>query len=284
MKYLRGFLMAWGNFSAIPCPYQGWHDDCRKAMLCMLPLIGTLLGAICVAAWALLDWLGLPALLSGVFLMALYFCCSGFIHLDGFMDCSDAILSRRPALSQRQRILKDSAVGAFAVIAVGLMFMVFAASMVTLSEEFSFRRAGMLVIIMTVSRGLAADCIARKPVMQSSQYADLADSEAGLVSLAEKARLAERNFRPLEGLVLTAMTIWPILVIPAVTGYGNAPFRYVAYYIMVVLTMLIGESAAGAYARRQLGGMSGDVAGYMIVSGELFGMMAAAMAASYLGI
>lgn len=284
MKYLRGFLMAWGNFSAIPCPYRGWHDDCRKAMLCMLPLIGTLLGAACTAAWALMDWLGLPALLAGMLLVALYFCCNGFIHLDGFMDCSDAILSRRPELSQRQQILKDSAVGAFAVIAVALMLLVFAASMVTLAAEFSFRRAGMLVVILTVSRGLAADCIARKPVMQSSQYADLADADAGHTILAEKVQLGERAFRPLESLVLVAMTAWPILLVSAVTDYADVPFGYVAYYITAVVSVLIGESAAGAYARRQLGGMSGDIAGYMIVLGELFGIAVAAVAASCLGI
>lgn len=284
MKYLRGFLMAWGNFSAIPCPYKSWHDDCRKAMLCMLPLIGTLLGVICVAAWAFMNWLKLPALLSGVLVTALYFCCSGFIHLDGFMDCSDAILSRRPALSQRQQILKDPAVGAFAVIAVVLMFLVFAASMVTLMADFSFRRAGIVILILTVSRGLAADCIARKPVMQSSQYADLADADAGHIDLAEKAKPSERAFKPWESLILAVITVWPVLVIPAVIDYADAPFRYVAYCMAAVLLVLIGESAIGAYARRQLGGMSGDVAGYMIVSGELFGMMAAAVAASCLGI
>ena len=33
------------------------------------------------------------------------------------MDCNDAIMSRRP-LEERQRILKDSTVGAFAVVTV----------------------------------------------------------------------------------------------------------------------------------------------------------------------
>ena len=45
------------------------------------------------------------------------------MHMDGFMDVNDAIMSRRP-LEDRLRILKDSTVGAFAVITV--MFLVLA--------------------------------------------------------------------------------------------------------------------------------------------------------------
>lgn len=88
----------------------------------------------------------------------------------------------------------------------------------------------------------------------------------------------------MESLVLVAMTAWPILLVSAVTDYADVPFGYVAYYITAVVSVLIGESAAGAYARRQLGGMSGDIAGYMIVLGELFGIAVAAVAASCLGI
>ena len=136
-KHIRGFLMAWGNFSAIPCPYHKWHDESRKAMLCMLPVVGIMLSMIVCIAWWVLDLIGVPAILTGAVLTALYFMANGFIHLDGFMDCSDAILSRRPELEERQRILKASDVGAFAVISVMLMSIIFAASMMTLAEDFS---------------------------------------------------------------------------------------------------------------------------------------------------
>ena len=35
MKYIRGFLMAWGCFCRIPCPYRKWNEDDRYAMLNM---------------------------------------------------------------------------------------------------------------------------------------------------------------------------------------------------------------------------------------------------------
>ena len=115
MKYIRGFLMAWGNFSAVPCPYHKWHEESRKAMLAMLPLVGLMLAVIVCVAWWLLDLGSMNSIFTGVAITAIYFYCNGFIHMDGFMDCSDAILSRRPELEERQRILKASDVGAFAV-------------------------------------------------------------------------------------------------------------------------------------------------------------------------
>ena len=106
MRYIKGVLMAWGCFCRIPCPYRGWEEDNRYAMLNMFPLIGTALGMLVSVIWWLLSLLGVSSLLTGALLTFSYFWMTGFIHLDGFMDCSDAVLSRRP-LADRQRILKD---------------------------------------------------------------------------------------------------------------------------------------------------------------------------------
>lgn len=46
---------------------------------------------------------------------------TGMLHLDGFMDVCDAILSRR-SKEEKLRILKDSATGAFAVIPLVILF------------------------------------------------------------------------------------------------------------------------------------------------------------------
>ena len=58
MRYIKGFLMAWGCFCRIPCPYRGWEEDNRYAMLNMFPLIGTALGVAAVPAGRqqFIDW------------------------------------------------------------------------------------------------------------------------------------------------------------------------------------------------------------------------------------
>ncbi len=41
-----------------PCPYRGWEEDNRYAMLNMFPLIGTALGVLVSVVWWLLSLLG----------------------------------------------------------------------------------------------------------------------------------------------------------------------------------------------------------------------------------
>ena len=97
---IYGFFMAWGMFLAIPCPFPRWREEARVQMSACLPLIGGMLGGL----WALLAWglgrLSCPPAVTALLLAAFPWLCSGFIHLDGFMDVCDAVLSRRD-LEQR---------------------------------------------------------------------------------------------------------------------------------------------------------------------------------------
>ena len=79
------------------------------------------------------------------------------------MDCCDAILSRRD-LEGRQRILKDSHVGSFAVICLAALFLVQFALFA--SADLTGRRAG-LVLICTVSRLCSALAIFLLPPMDT---------------------------------------------------------------------------------------------------------------------
>lgn len=278
-KYIRGFLMAWGNFSAVPCPYHKWHEESRKAMLTMLPLVGLMLAVIVCVAWWLLDFIGAPAILTGAVLTALYFMANGFIHLDGFMDCSDAILSRRPELEERQRILKASDVGAFAVISVILMAMIFASSMITLAEDFSFEKASMLLITMMISRAMAADYVGRKPAMKTSQYADLGGAENANLNADKKKKLSSWE----QGM-LNLMIVIPVLAVPRLVIGDEGGFPYLGVFSAVALIVLVAAMTAGKFAIKQLGGMNGDIAGYMVVMSETIGVLTAAILASALAI
>ena len=112
---ITAFFMAWGMFLSIPCPCKIWDEKARPWQRVYLPVAGLLVGALwALAAYALGSFGRLPALRAAV-LAALPFLLTGFLHLDGFMDCCDAILSRRD-LPTRQKILKDSHVGSFAVV------------------------------------------------------------------------------------------------------------------------------------------------------------------------
>ena len=113
--WVYGFFMAWGMFLAIPCPKKLWSETARRKMLVCLPLVGLLVGGIWAGAWLLLR--GAPGPVRAAVCAAVPWLVTGFMHLDGYMDVCDAVLSRRD-LPTRRRILKDSHCGAFAGLAV----------------------------------------------------------------------------------------------------------------------------------------------------------------------
>ncbi len=258
MKLITGFFMAWGNFCAIPCPWKLWDEKARELMLVMFPLIGVIIGMIWYGMYWIFYFLGVPIPLFAAIMTAYPFLVSGFIHLDGFMDCNDAILSRRP-MAERQRILKDSHVGAFAVISVVVLFMVFFAAMWSLLEMGSPLRMWCLSMIPVLSRAMSARAIMVQKPLSTSQYETFFRQGSRYQAIPVFLWLAAAAVMIVEGVLLEGglgmdgKTLLLCGLTPAVTA----------------ICQLAASLISGAYARKQLGGMSGDIAGYMLVWSEL---------------
>ena len=98
MKLIRAFFMCLGMFTALPCPYRPWDEEARGLMTSCLPAVGLVVGAL----WYGLSLAGralLPEALAAALTTALPLLLTGLIHLDGFMDTADALLSWRPLSS-----------------------------------------------------------------------------------------------------------------------------------------------------------------------------------------
>lgn len=233
--WIYGFFMAWGMFLAIPCPLKLWNEKARSKMICCLPLVGLVVGGV----WLLAAYVGrfLPQSAAGLLIAAAPWLATGFLHLDGFMDVCDAVLSRRD-LPRRQEILKDSHCGAFAVISMVLL---------ALSQwSFAMAREELpllpLLVIPAASRACAALAVLTLRPMTTSQYAAMTDRKTPYVVFA--------------ALVMAAAVIVPLAL------WGSfAP-----------LAAAVGYWLAVWYADRQLGGMSGDVSGFALTLGELWGL------------
>ncbi len=242
MKYIKAFFMCLGMFTSIPCPYRPWDEDARDWMLVMLPVVGLVIGLL----WAAGVWL-IPKIAMSIWAAAtaaLPWLLTGFIHLDGYMDTCDAMLSWRP-LEKRLEILKDSHTGAFAVVGLGLLMM------------FSYEAAdgfllhdgcAPLVFIPIVSRcGSALSVLTLKPIGHS-QYAEM------------KSQIPQR---------IAVIVIWLFAVVVCALWLGP----------WAALGLLI-ETAAYALAMtwvyRTLKGVSGDVAGFALTVSECVALIAMA--------
>src|SRR5471030_2724588 len=122
MKRLyKGFMMALSMFTVLPTPYIKWDDEGALNMMKFYPIIGLIVGGIWSIIYYFIDIFNISIILKSVIIMIVPFIITGMLHLDGFMDVCDAILSRREK-EEKLRILKDSTTGAFSVISLVILF------------------------------------------------------------------------------------------------------------------------------------------------------------------
>ncbi len=119
MKMMKGLIMCIQFFTSIPIPYEVPMDrtHINKAIK-MFPVLGLLQGVLYSAIlYVLLQWTPLSPLAMAFFIWLGLIIITGGIHLDGWMDCSDAYFSYRDQ-AKRLEIMKDPKIGAFGVLSV----------------------------------------------------------------------------------------------------------------------------------------------------------------------
>ena len=121
-------------------------------MLLFLPIVGLEIGIIWAGLAWLCRWLAVPKLMSALVLSAWPWIGTGFLHLDGYMDVTDAVKSYR-SLERRREILKDSHVGSFAVIGIVLLILAQFAAFASVPEGCDLR---ILILVPAVSRCCSA--------------------------------------------------------------------------------------------------------------------------------
>lgn len=240
---VTSFFMAWGMFWIVPCPVKWWDERGRVGMLLFLPVVGLLIGLV----WAICVWLReryLPGPLGAALVAVIPFILSGFIHLDGYMDCSDAVLSRRD-LETRRKILKDSHVGSFAVVALIIMFLLEYAAF---SGEALERKVWLLPFVCAVPRSCSVCAVSFFRPIPGSSYEKMFS-----------------NGVPLNAKICAVSTTLLLTLIP-VFLFGKAGFCALVGAAASLLTI--------SYIRHDLQGMSGDVSGAGITVGELCALAA----------
>lgn len=258
-KFLTAFFMAWGNFITIPCPCKLWDSKLKNLMLAMYPTIGAVIGT----GWMLLLFviLKIPApvsdnLIAFVLLIYIFLICGG-MHLDGFMDVSDAVMSRR-SIEERQRILKDSTVGAFAVMSTVFLMLGWFAML----SEVSAIRANLYVVLFIIpitSRACSGAWVLLYKPLEISQYKD---------DFKENNRLICCIIILIEAGIYIGITLTVQYLI------------FTRLFILpVVIAQILVSFIACLYARKQLGGMNGDIAGYSLCISEIVGIVATSLVA-----
>lgn len=245
-RIIRAFFMCLGMFTSIPCPYRPWDEEARPLMTTCLPFVGLVIGGI----WSLAAWLLLlikaPSAIMAAVLTLLPYILTGFIHLDGFMDTCDAVLSRRD-LEERRRILKDPHVGSFGVICLCSLFIICFAlfSSAELQEGWRLRTLIFIPAAVRACAALGVSCL--KPISHS-QY-----------SGEYRKRVSKRQ------VFVQWFLLGAVLAVSVVLCREGA---------IAVAASALGYGLGVLYGYKQLQGMSGDISGFSLVIGEALGIAA----------
>ncbi|MEN8076688.1 adenosylcobinamide-GDP ribazoletransferase [Clostridioides difficile] len=248
-KYYKGFLMAISMFTVIPLPRYEWDDEGGKNIMKFYPAIGLIVGLIWYLVLRILSLLGASTMVTAAITLIIPFLITGMLHLDGYMDVCDALLSRRNK-EEKLRILKDPHTGAFAVISVVMLFIVNFSAMYTLvSNSISNNNSVLgLILIPIISRSLMGYLLLAKESMKGSSLGAFFKKGTGKV---DKAIL-------MICLIITSMVSVFILGI---------------HGILMSIAMILVSTFFVNNAAKEFDGMSGDSAGYGLVIAETIGVL-----------
>ncbi len=230
MSYIKGLIACFGMFSIIPMPYFTWDKKTTSAILPTYPILGAALGGLWWLFAGLLFKINPQSNIFIILIVVFTPIITGFIHLDGLMDTADAVLSRRPDLNERRRILKDSTVGSFAVAAAIIYFLLLYGAVSELYPKGNFE---ILIITAIVSRAVSGIATMILPSMSTSSYAKTFTEHIKNIHL-----------------ILPVLTLALALYFSFVLGY-ILPIS-IAIIIGIVLSIML---------YRNLEGFSGDLAG-----------------------
>lgn len=209
------------------------------------PLVGAGIGGVAAVAFVLAQLAGLgdwPAALLAVLAGLL---ATGALHEDGLADAADGLFGGDDR-ERRLMIMRDSRHGTFAVLALVLSVGLRAAALAEIGEVV---RAGLaLVAAHAASRALLAPALFVLPPAR----ADGLGANAGRPNAAATAAALVIAF------AIAAAALGPL---HAAIAFGFAAAAAVA---------------AGAFARRRIGGQTGDVLGALQQIAEIAMLLAAA--------
>lgn len=242
----ESLVIAFSMYSRIPVPQVEWTDAGMKYALCFFPLTGAVIGAAEVVFFWLAQRIGLGDMARVCIGTALPLLVTGGIHMDGFLDVTDARSSCQPA-ERKLEIMKDPHAGAFAIWKCGLYLLLYLAVFGELGEEAFPAMAGIYVLERAMSGWSVVSLPKARTDGLASTFSRGAQKQAVQVTML------------FWGMAATGYLFW--------SGGWRAGISAVAVAFLVFLWYC-------RMARREFGGITGDLAGYFLQLCEL-GMLGA---------
>ncbi len=231
---LDGAVLALTFLTVIPVRARGQHTGLGAAAA-WFPLVGALVGGIAGATRYFAEPL-FGAAVASVLALVVFVAVTGALHEDGLADCADG-LGVRGDRERRLVVMRDSAIGAFGTLALVGWALALTTALATLSGGEALRALASAAIVGRWAALIHA--AATPPARRDGLGATFAVSRPALA-------------------LATALTIAGAVAIDGpLYGVGAA-----AAGLLVALAM-------AAWARRALGGRTGDTLGASVALAEV---------------
>jgi adenosylcobinamide-GDP ribazoletransferase len=234
-RLLSAINAAFSYFSILPVAGRAAASPPSSGSLLALPLVGVAIGGLAGLGAQLVARV-LSAPLSSATAFGLSIALSGAIHVDGFLDCSDAVFAE-VAPARRLEILKDPHHGSFAIATMAAISAVWIASLQTCQLQ---RLPALLAYSAALVRYAAVVNAAIFPAASGPR-----STEALRIKLRLDALLAEAAL-----FVMVARTLGPRV------------------WVTVPLSLIGSIVLARPVVSRLGGGLTGDAYGFLIVALE----------------
>ncbi|MHA7579913.1 adenosylcobinamide-GDP ribazoletransferase [Paenibacillus vandeheii] len=234
------------------------------------PLVGAVIG-LCVWLGGALTGALLPSFPAAVITLTLWVWLTGGLHLDGWMDTADGLLSYRTR-ERMLEIMKDSRVGAMGVIACVLLLMMKAALIADFIAHGNWAYGALLILPMIWSRWFMVYAMAAWPNARKDDGLAVLFRGLGERREVQRARSSAVGLTILAG-VITLAAVWifqpdtaMFQVLATENGLGTTLpwwlYPVAAIIVVPLAGYVIGKFVAGRISER-LGGLTGDTYGAM---------------------
>lgn len=239
-QIFNSLIIAFAMYSKLPMPRVEWTKENMRYVMCFFPLVGAVISGV-IYLWSIVgEGMAMSSIFVTVVFILIPLFLTGGIHMDGFMDTTDA-LSSYQSKEKKLEILKDPNSGAFAVIAcVGYYLLTFGVWFEVSKETLPFLCIGFLL-----SRAFSGLSVVTFPLAKNSGLAATFSNEAKKV-LTKRVMIL---YILLSAIVMLLLN-WKLGIICLMSTLVT--FVYYRYK-----------------AIKEFGGITGDLAGYFLQLCEL---------------
>ncbi len=218
------------------------------------PVVGAGLGFGVGGIWWLAEGIW-PPLLAAALAVSVDLAITGMLHLDGLADSADGLLAHGLDPARRLEVMAEPTTGAFALATVALVLVLRITALAALTP------APMLVAVLwATSRAAMALAVQSQPYARAR-------------GLASSFRDPASSARPVVGV---SLVVGLVLVLAAALAWGDGQGVGVVDLAAGVLSAALAFGGVTMFARRRIGGYTGDVLGAAGMVAETAGLIAVA--------